>query len=91
MAQERSAEFREKVAHERIQKINGLAWLMGLEFDRSQTNFAVLRKALELGLVSDWFLFNDRSLRVAPALTIGSADIKKAVGIIHRAIEAVGG
>lgn len=91
MAQERSAEFREKVAHERIQKINGLAWLMGLEFDRSQTNFAILRKALELGLVSDWFLFNDRSLRVAPALTIGSADIKKAVGIIHRAIEAVDG
>jgi len=88
-AQESAAEFREKIAHERIQKINGLAWLMGLEFDRSETNFGVLRKALELGLVSDWFLFNDRSLRVAPALTIGSADIKKAVGIIHRAIESI--
>ena len=62
---------------------------MGLEFESNTFNFAVLRKALELGLVSDWFLFNDKSLRVAPALTIGQAELKKAIGFIHRAIEAI--
>lgn len=88
-AAEMSEQFSTEVAHEKIKHIRGKGWLMGLEFESNTLNFAVLRKALELGLVSDWFLFNDRSLRVAPALTIGQAELKKAVGIIHRAIEAI--
>lgn len=88
-AAEMSEQFKTEVAHEKIKHIRGKGWLMGLEFESNTFNFAVLRKALELGLVSDWFLFNDKSLRVAPALTIGQAELKKAIGFIHRAIETI--
>ena len=48
---------------------------------------AVIKRCLDKGLITDWFLFNDRSLRIAPPLIISEAEIRKACEIIISSIE----
>ena len=50
----------------------------------------VIRLCLERGLITDWFLFNERSLRIAPPLIISEEEIKKACDILLKAIEKAG-
>ena len=45
------------------------------DFDEVQ---AVIKRALERGLIVDWFLFNDRSIRIAPPLIITEAELTEA-------------
>ena len=49
----------------------------------------VIKRCLENGLITDWFLFNDRSLRIAPPLIISEAQIEEACDIILEAVEEV--
>jgi 4-aminobutyrate aminotransferase-like enzyme len=39
------------------------------------------------GLITDWFLFADNCLRIAPPLTISDEEISKACAIIVKAID----
>jgi 4-aminobutyrate aminotransferase-like enzyme len=42
---------------------------------------------LDLGLVTDWFLYNDKSIRIAPPLIINDEEIKKASNILLTALD----
>lgn len=48
---------------------------------------AVINECLEQGLITDWFLFNNRSLRIAPPLIITEEQIRWACGVIVGAID----
>ena len=50
---------------------------------------AVIAHCLAEGLITDWFLFNDRCLRIAPPLTITEAEIRKACGIVLAGVDAL--
>jgi len=52
---------------------------------------AVIKKCLEKGLITDWFLFNDRSLRIAPPLIITKEEIQEACKIVLESLEEVYG
>ena len=56
------------------------------DFDHVQ---AVIKHCLANGLITDWFLFNDRCLRIAPPLTITPDEIRRACTILLRAMDAV--
>jgi len=43
----------------------------------------------ELGLITDWFLYCDDSIRLAPPLVISENEIKEACSIINKAISIV--
>ena len=45
--------------------------------------------ALRNGLLTDWFLFNNKSLRIAPPLIITEAQIEWACKVILEAIEKI--
>ncbi|MBX2875302.1 MAG: aspartate aminotransferase family protein [Saprospiraceae bacterium] len=47
----------------------------------------VIQYCLAAGLITDWFLFNNRSLRIAPPLIIEEDQIKWACGVILEAID----
>lgn len=47
----------------------------------------VIAHCLQAGLITDWFLFNDRSLRIAPPLIIEEEQIKWACDVILDAID----
>jgi 4-aminobutyrate aminotransferase-like enzyme len=50
-----------------------------------------MAKCMELGLITDWFLFADHCLRIAPPLTISNEEIDKGCSIFLQAIKEVTG
>ncbi len=59
---------------------------MAIEFDSFDTNHAVIKKCIANGLISDWFLFNDRCMRIAPPLTITSEQLIELCRVIVESI-----
>jgi 4-aminobutyrate aminotransferase-like enzyme len=46
---------------------------------------------MEMGLISDWFLFASNKVRIAPPLTISEQEIKEACSILNKALSLVYG
>lgn len=81
--------FLSLLKHPAIQAVRhaGLWFAVELrDFDFLQ---AVIDECLEQGLITDWFLFNNRSLRIAPPLIITEEQIRWACGVIVGAIDKV--
>ena len=47
----------------------------------------IIDRAIELGVITDWFLFCDNSMRIAPPLIITDEQIRDACTVILQAIE----
>lgn len=73
--------------HPKIKGIRGLGLFYALEFEDFDQLKRVIDRAIELGVISDWFLFCDNSMRIAPPLIISEAEIKQACSLILKAIE----
>ena len=81
--------LRESLHHPLLQSISGRGLLLALHFSDAETNFAVIREALERGFLTDWFLFNDRALRLAPPLIVSKSQLKKACDGLMTAMDMV--
>jgi acetylornithine/succinyldiaminopimelate/putrescine aminotransferase len=56
--------------HSKIKTLSVKGAMAAVEFDNQAVNFTIIRKCLESGIITDWFLFNDRALRICPPLNI---------------------
>ncbi len=86
---QKEALFLELLQHTLIRDIRSAGLMMAVElkdFDQVQK---VIKICIDNGLITDWFLFNDRSLRIAPPLIISEQEIRKACRIILAALDAV--
>ena len=79
--------FRELLVHPQILDVRSAGLLMAVELKDFDLVQAVIKKCLDKGLITDWFLFNDRSLRIAPPLIISEEEIHKACEIILSSID----
>ena len=61
--------------------------MMAVEFESFDVLKPIIDRAIALGVITDWFLFCDDSMRVAPPLTISEEEIKAACAVILRAID----
>ena len=75
--------------HPAIKEIRSAGLMMAVEFSDYNFMQAVINECIANGLITDWFLFNDKSLRIAPPLIITEEEIRKACRIIVEAIEKV--
>jgi acetylornithine/N-succinyldiaminopimelate aminotransferase len=75
--------------HAAIQKIHHCGLMMALYLDNFDNLRKVINECLENGLVTDWFLFADNCMRIAPPLIITEEEIQKACGIINKALDKV--
>ncbi len=75
--------------HPKIKSIRNKGLLMAVEFESFDMLKPIIDRAIELGVITDWFLFCDDSMRIAPPLTITSNEIHEACTIILQAIEEV--
>lgn len=79
---EKEALFRKLLVHRNFKGLYGKGLLFALELE----NFTAVRKLIgycrDHGIITDWFLFNDRCIRIAPPLTIGLEEIEIACEII---------
>lgn len=78
--------FIDKLKHPSIKEIRHLGLMMAVEFESFDVLKPIIDKAIEKGVVTDWFLFNDFSMRIAPPLTITFEEIDQSCKTILDAI-----
>lgn len=78
--------FRKLLIHTKIKEVRSFGLLLAVEFDSFETNKAIIDRCIENGVLTDWFLFNDKSLRIAPPLIITEDEIKMACKVILEAV-----
>ncbi|PRY08903.1 acetylornithine/succinyldiaminopimelate/putrescine aminotransferase [Pontibacter ummariensis] len=81
--------FKELLVHPRIKEIRNCGLMMAAEFESFEVLKAVIDRAILNGVLTDWFLFCDNSMRIAPPLVITEEQIREACAIILRSIEEV--
>ncbi len=86
---EKEALFKQLLQHSDIIEVRGMGLLLCIEFKSTAFNFAVIKESVKNGVITDWFLFNDKCLRIAPPLTITKNQIKQACKVILQAINTV--
>lgn len=85
----KEALFRQKLKHPKIKEIRSKGLMMAVEFENFDQLKAIIDKSIENGIVTDWFLFCDNSMRIAPPLTITDSEIEQACKIILEAIDLI--
>lgn len=76
-----------KLQHKKILSIEHAGLWASLRFNSFETNKKIIRKCLEKGLITDWFLFAADKLRIAPPLIITEQELETACDLILEAIE----
>lgn len=74
--------FKELLIHPAIKEVRSFGLMIALEFENFDQNKSIIDRCIENGVLTDWFLFNDKSLRIAPPLIISDTEIRKACNVI---------
>ncbi len=82
--------FRSLLQHPTIKEIRGKGLLLALQFDSFENTKKIIDTCIQNGVITDWFLFCDNAMRIAPPLTITETQIKDACTVILNAIETIG-
>ncbi|MGB0917885.1 MAG: aspartate aminotransferase family protein, partial [Flavobacteriales bacterium] len=78
--------FRKLLNHPEIREIRGKGLMLAVQLRDSEQLFPAIDKCIENGIVTDWFLFCDSAMRIAPPLTITESEIEEACRIINESI-----
>ena len=65
-----------------MREIRRTGLLMGVEFGDPALTQRIVLRAVERGLMTEWFLFRDTAMRIAPPLTITPAEIDESCDIL---------
>lgn len=79
--------FKKLLQHPAIREIRNLGLMMAVEFESFSKLKKIIDRAIQLGLLTDWFLYCDNSMRIAPPLIINESEIEEACQIILQAID----
>jgi acetylornithine/succinyldiaminopimelate/putrescine aminotransferase len=86
---EKEALFRQRLTHKAIKDITGKGLMLAVSLDSFENLLKVISVCLEKGVITDWFLFANNKLRIAPPLTITKEEIAFACQIINEALQQV--
>lgn len=78
--------FRDCLKHAKIIEIRGKGLLLSLQLSSFDEVEQISKTCIENGLIIDWFLHNETSLRIAPPLIITEEEIRMACEIILQAL-----
>lgn len=81
--------FKELLIHPIMKEFRGIGLMIAVEMQDFKTVKAVIDECILNGLITDWFLFCDNSLRIAPPLVITNEEIKMACNILLQAMDKV--
>lgn len=85
----KEALIRAQLQHPGIKKIQGKGLMLAAEMRSNAEVLKTMEACYRRGLITDWFLFADNYLRIAPPLVITNEEIHKACTIIKDAITEV--
>lgn len=78
--------FQRSLTNPAIKQFRSCGLLIALEFDSFSVCKKIIDGCIERGIITDWFLFADNCLRIAPPLTISEKEIREACAVIQDAI-----
>lgn len=70
----------------KVKEIRAAGLMIAVELESYEAVQNVIDQCLEKGLITDWFLFNDRSLRICPPLIITEDEIEISCGILKKVL-----
>jgi acetylornithine/N-succinyldiaminopimelate aminotransferase len=79
--------FRKLLQHPGIKEIRGKGLLLAVELGTAGLMHKVVKKAIQNGLITDWFLFCDTAIRISPALNIKTHEIEEACSRLIKSID----
>ena len=88
-AEQKGNLFKNLLVHSKIKAVRQIGLWLAVELADFDVLQEVLQNCLASGLLTDWFLFNNRSLRIAPPLIITEAEIRWACDVILKAIDKI--
>ncbi len=81
--------FLQNLKHPRIKTIRSIGLWLAVELDSFDDVKKVITYCLQNGLLTDWFLFNDKCLRIAPPLIITEKQIRWACKVICEGFDGI--
>lgn len=79
----------EHLNHTLIKEIRMVGALGAIDFMNEELNMKVIKSCIENGVISDWFLFCNTAMRIAPPLTITDEELIQALQKIQIVLEKV--
>lgn len=87
ISKEKGELIKQLLVHPAIKEVRGKGLMLGVQFESFEINKKIIDQCIKDGVITDWFLFNDSTMRIAPPLTITEEEIKENVEIILGSIE----
>lgn len=84
---EKEQKIHQLLNHEIVHEIRSSGLMMAVELTRKKYLKHVVGYCFDHGLLIDWFLFNNKSFRLAPPLIITMQEVEEACGIIRDALD----
>jgi acetylornithine/succinyldiaminopimelate/putrescine aminotransferase len=78
--------FKKFLVHPKIKEIRTCGLMIAVEFESYEVLKPIIDKAIAYGVLTDWFLHCNDSMRIAPPLTISKNQIYDVCGILLKAI-----
>jgi len=79
--------FLEHLSHPKIKKIHGIGLMIAIELENEKSCNKFVKKALDKGVITFYFLFNKNCIRISPPLTISFNDIIESCSIIKNVLD----
>ena len=81
--------IKSKIHSPLIKEIRNAGLLMALEFENEEICKKAIDNCIKNGVITDWFLFNSKSMRIAPPLTITENEIEEACDLINKSLKNI--
>lgn len=81
--------FRKLLVHKKIKKLRGKGLFLAMDMRDSKQVQDLTKILLDKGIIVDWFLFKDDSIRIAPPLIITIKQIEQACQLIIEALDQI--
>jgi 4-aminobutyrate aminotransferase-like enzyme len=85
----KEAFIREKLTHPKIKEIRGKGLMLAAQLSNFDETLKLSQLCLADGLIIDWFLFADNSIRIVPPLIITNEELEKGIAIILKNLEKI--
>ncbi|MEL7119690.1 MAG: aspartate aminotransferase family protein, partial [Bacteroidota bacterium] len=85
--EEKEKLFHQLLKHPHIREVRSSGLMMGVQLDSFPQVQKVIEYCLANGVITDWFLFNSETIRIAPPLIIEQAEIEFACEILLKGID----
>lgn len=74
-------------AHPKIKEVRGEGLMLAAEIGDFDYLLKVIQETIRNGVITDWFLYCDDSMRIAPPLVITDEEIRQACNVIMKALD----